>query len=45
VFMSSTRINGRVHLRAAILSFRTHLEHADEAIDVLQHAARALEAE
>jgi glutamate/tyrosine decarboxylase-like PLP-dependent enzyme len=45
VFLSSTRIYGRLHLRAAILSFRTHLEHVDEAIDALQHAARALEAE
>jgi glutamate/tyrosine decarboxylase-like PLP-dependent enzyme len=45
VFLSSTRIYGRLHLRAAILSFRTHLEHVDAAIDALQHAARALEAE
>lgn len=45
VFLSSTRIYGRVHLRAAILSFRTHLEHVDDAIDALQQAARALEAE
>jgi glutamate/tyrosine decarboxylase-like PLP-dependent enzyme len=45
VFFSPTRIYGRFHLRAAILSFRTHLEHVDEALDVLQHAARALEAE
>jgi glutamate/tyrosine decarboxylase-like PLP-dependent enzyme len=45
VFLSSTRIYGRVHLRAAILSFRTHLEHVDAAIDALQNAARALEAE
>lgn len=45
VFFSATRIHGRTHLRAAILSFRTHLEHIDEALDVLQHHARALEAE
>lgn len=45
VFFSATRIHGRTHLRAAILSFRTHLEHVDEAIDVLRHAARKLEAE
>ncbi|GAO39552.1 putative aromatic L-amino acid decarboxylase [Sphingomonas changbaiensis NBRC 104936] len=45
VFLSSTRIYGRLHLRAAILSFRAHLEHVDEAIDALQSAARALEAE
>jgi glutamate/tyrosine decarboxylase-like PLP-dependent enzyme len=45
IFFSDTRIHGRVHLRAAILSFRTHLEHIDEALDVLQHGAKALEAE
>lgn len=45
VFISGTRLHGRVHLRAAILSFRTHLEHIDEALDVLQHAARQVEAE
>jgi glutamate/tyrosine decarboxylase-like PLP-dependent enzyme len=45
VFLSSTRIYGRVHLRAAIGSFRTHLEHVDAAIDALCDAARALEAE
>ncbi|MFD1612348.1 pyridoxal phosphate-dependent decarboxylase family protein [Sphingomonas tabacisoli] len=44
-FMSSTRIHGHTHLRAAILSFRTHLEHVDAAIDALQDAAKALEAE
>jgi glutamate/tyrosine decarboxylase-like PLP-dependent enzyme len=44
-FMSSTRLYGRTHLRAAILSFRTHLEHVDAAIDALQDAARALETE
>jgi hypothetical protein len=43
--MSSTRIHGRLHLRASILSFRTHLAHVDDAIDALQHAAQALEAE
>lgn len=45
VFFSGTRIHGRAHLPTAILSFRTHLEHIDEALDVLQHAARALELE
>jgi glutamate/tyrosine decarboxylase-like PLP-dependent enzyme len=45
VFLSSTRIYGRVHLRAAIGSFRTHLAHVDEAIDALRHAAQTLEAE
>lgn len=44
-FFSGTRIRGRVHIRAAILSFRTHLEYVEEALAVLNEAARALEAE
>lgn len=44
VFFSGTRIHGRPHLRAAILSFRTHLDHIDEALDVLARTAQALEA-
>ena len=43
VMLSGTRIDGRFHLRCAILSFRTHLEHVDEAIAVLTRAAAALE--
>ena len=35
VFLSGTRIDGDVFLRAAILSFRTHLQHVDEALDCL----------
>jgi len=45
VFLSGTRIGGSDWLRCAILSFRTHLEHVDEAIDVLGRLAAALEAE
>ncbi|HEX8225697.1 MAG TPA: aminotransferase class V-fold PLP-dependent enzyme [Allosphingosinicella sp.] len=45
VFLSGTRIDGADWLRCAILSFRTHLEHVDEAIDVLDRLASALEAE
>jgi glutamate/tyrosine decarboxylase-like PLP-dependent enzyme len=45
IFLSGTRIDGADWLRCAILSFRTHLEHVDEAIDVLGRLAAALEAE
>jgi glutamate/tyrosine decarboxylase-like PLP-dependent enzyme len=45
VFLSGTRIDGADWLRCAILSFRTHVEHVDEAIDVLARLADALEAE
>ena len=44
VFITSTVLDGRFVLRAAILSFRTHLEHVDLAIDVLTEKARELEA-
>jgi glutamate/tyrosine decarboxylase-like PLP-dependent enzyme len=42
VMLSGTRIDGRFTLRCAIVSFRTHLEHADEVIEALQRGARAL---
>lgn len=45
VFLSGTRIDGADWLRCAILSFRTHIEHVDEAIEVLCRLAGALEAE
>jgi glutamate/tyrosine decarboxylase-like PLP-dependent enzyme len=45
IFLSGTRIDGADWLRCAILSFRTHLEHVDEAIEVLGRLAAALEAE
>ena len=35
VMLSGTRIDGRFTLRCAILSFRTHIEHVDEAIEAL----------
>ncbi len=35
VFISTSRLNGRVVLRAAVLSFRTHLEHIDRAVEAL----------
>jgi len=45
VFLSGTRIDGADWLRCAILSFRTHLDHVDEALEVLARLAAALEAE
>jgi hypothetical protein len=35
---SGTRIDGTYLIRCAILSFRTHVEHVDEAVDALVHA-------
>jgi glutamate/tyrosine decarboxylase-like PLP-dependent enzyme len=32
VMLSGTRIDGTFHIRCAILSFRTHVEHVEEAI-------------
>ncbi len=34
-FFSSTRVDGKLVLRAAILCFRTHREHVDEALEAL----------
>ncbi len=45
VFLSGTRIHGAAWLRCAILSFRTHLAHIDETIDVLERTAAALQSE
>ncbi len=42
LFISSTQLDGRFTLRLAISSFRTHLEHIDEALDTLQTTARQL---
>jgi len=41
VFLSSTTIQQRHTLRIAILSHRTHQERVDEAVDLLEKAARA----
>ena len=35
---SGTRVDGTYLIRCAILSFRTHLEHVDEAVDALLRA-------
>ena len=42
VMMSGTRIDGSYRLRCAILCFRTHLEHVDDAIEVVLRSVEAL---
>ena len=42
VMLSGTRIDGSFHIRCAILSFRTHVEHVDEVIEALRRGAKAL---
>ena len=42
VMMSGTRIDGSYRLRCAILSFRTHLEHVDDAVDAVIRGVEAL---
>jgi glutamate/tyrosine decarboxylase-like PLP-dependent enzyme len=44
VFVSSTRVDGAFVLRAAIVSFRTHLDDVNLALDVLSSTAKELEA-
>ena len=43
VMMSGTRIDGSYRLRCAILSFRTHLEHVDDAVDAVLRGVTALD--
>jgi len=42
VMMSGTRIDGTYRLRCAILCFRTHIEHVDDAIDAVVRGVEAL---
>ena len=42
VMMSGTRIDGTYRLRCAILCFRTHIEHVDEAVDAVVRGVKAL---
>jgi glutamate/tyrosine decarboxylase-like PLP-dependent enzyme len=42
VMLSGTRVDGRYLLRCAILCFRTHLEHVDQAIDAILGAVERL---
>lgn len=43
IFISSTRINGEFMLRMAAVSFRTHREDIDTALEVLSETAHRLE--
>jgi aromatic-L-amino-acid/L-tryptophan decarboxylase len=43
IFLSSTRINGKVTLRLAVLGFRTHLETIELALEILRQKAKKLE--
>lgn len=40
VFLSSTRIGGRVTARLCLLSHRTHREHVDEILAIIRSAAK-----
>ena len=42
VMMSGTRIDGTFFIRCAILCFRTHIEHVDEAIDAIVEGVATL---
>ncbi|MES2120564.1 MAG: aminotransferase class V-fold PLP-dependent enzyme [Pseudomonadota bacterium] len=42
VMLSGTRIDGSYRLRCAILCFRTHLEHVDDAVDAVVRGVAAL---
>ena len=42
VMMSGTRIDGTYYLRCAILCFRTHIEHVDDALDAVMRGIEAL---
>jgi glutamate/tyrosine decarboxylase-like PLP-dependent enzyme len=42
VMMSGTRIDGTYYIRCAILCFRTHIEHVDQAIDAIVEGVKAL---
>ncbi|MFT5735654.1 MAG: glutamate/tyrosine decarboxylase-like PLP-dependent enzyme [Planctomycetota bacterium] len=41
VFLSSTRIDGHFWIRVAILCFRTHREHVDHVLGILERATSA----
>lgn len=42
VMMSGTRIDGSYRLRCAVLCFRTHLEHVDDAVEAVLRGVEAL---
>jgi aromatic-L-amino-acid decarboxylase len=39
ILLSSTRINGQIYLRLAVLSFRTHADRIHEALEIILAAA------
>lgn len=43
IFISSTTLNGRYILRLAVLNFRTHLNHIERLLELLEHHARRLD--
>jgi len=45
IFISSTRVNGKLILRVAISCFRTHLDDIDETLDILSRKAKELAAD
>jgi aromatic-L-amino-acid decarboxylase len=45
IFVSSTRVDGKLVLRLAISCFRTHLDDIDQTLDVLSRTARKLSTE
>ena len=42
VMMSGTRIDGTYYIRCAILCFRTHIEHVDQAIEAILEGVKVL---
>lgn len=42
VMLSGTKIDGTSYLRAAILCFRTHIDHVDAAIDAIRDGMKVL---
>lgn len=42
VFLSSTRLNGRLTLRLCVLSHRTHASHVHEAVSIIRHVAASI---
>jgi len=45
IFLSSTRVNGEVFLRLAVLGFRTHLETIELALEILSQKAKEIESD
>ncbi len=40
MFLSSTSVGGRCLLRLCVLSHRTHIEHVDEAMRIINSAVQ-----